>query len=143
MSQPPIESPPPPADPHPPGPPRRRISSRLAIGLVILALAVLHAVSRIIAGDIRGQFELIAIVGLFLFVALPTFFLARLLAKSHVGLFIHADPRTTTLVNTKRFKLVLRDEQNSLLVVQGFVLLLFLIMLGVVAIGVLLKWLTS
>src|SRR3989337_1079217 len=128
MSQPPIGPPPPSADPNPPGPPRPRISGRLAIGLVILALAVLYAVSRIIAGDIRGQFELIAIIALLLFVALPVFFLARLLAKSHIGRFIHANPRTTTLVNTKRFKLVLRDEPNSLLVVQGFVLLLFLIM---------------
>jgi hypothetical protein len=125
-----------------PGRATRRLYPRAIIALVVLGVALLHAVGRIITGDIRGQFELAAILALLLFVALPVIVLARLLAKSRIGRFIRADPRTTALITTKRFKLQLQHDSNRLLMAQAFVVLLFLLILIVAAVATVIRWVT-
>jgi hypothetical protein len=113
----------------------------MVIGLLVVGLALVHALGRIIGGDIRGQVELIAIVLLLVFVAFPVRLIAKSVGRSRLGRFIHANPRTSTLVDMKRLKVTVRDEPNSLLVVQVFAAVLFVLILVVAAMVAAVRWL--
>jgi len=124
---------------------RQRSSPRLStwalIGLVALGIALVHSISRIIAGDEMGQLELALILFVVLFASFPV--LTKALSGSRVGQFIRADQRTTPLVSTKRFKMFLQHDTNSFVVAQVFVGLLFLLILIVVAVAAILRWIAS
>jgi len=94
-----------------------------------------------LSGDIRGQFELAAVILVGLFIVLPVMILARLVARSRLGRFIHANPSTTRVYSSKKLVVNLVDEPNSLFVVQGLMLLLFLLAGAVSAVVLVMRWL--
>jgi len=118
-----------------------RLSTWALIGLAVLGIALVHSISKIIAGDEIGQLELALILFVVLFASVPV--LTKALSRSRVGQFIRADQRTTPLVSTKRFKLFLQHDTNSFVVAQVFAGLLFLLILIAVALAAIVRWIAS
>jgi len=120
---------------------RRRLSARVVIALGLLGLALIHAVSWIIAGDERGQLELAVILLVTLFASIAP--LTNALSRSRVGQFIRANPSSTTLVKTKRLTVRLDHDTNSFVVVQGFLAVLFILIVVMVLAAAAIRWITS
>jgi len=118
-----------------------RLSTWQLVGLVVLGIALVHSISRIIVGDEMGQLELALILFIVLFGSFPV--LTRALSRSRVGQFIRADQRSTPILSTKRFKLLLQHDTNSFVVAQVFVGLLFLLILIAVAVAAIVSWIAS
>ena len=124
----------------PTAPPQRQFSLGWVVIPAIYAFFILRAVVKIARGDFAGKVELVAVVAVTLFIVLPVVLLARLVSKSALGRFIHADPRTTRILNTKRLIVEIRDEPNAFLVAPALVFILFLLISIVGGTILLVRW---
>ena len=123
-----------------PPPPQRRFSLGWVLIPSIYAFFILRAIVKIARGDIAGQVELAAVVAVTLFLVVPIFLLARLVSKSALGRFLHADPRTTRILNTRKLIVEIREEPNAFLVGPALILILFLLISVVGGIVLLVRW---
>ena len=123
-----------------PPPPQRRFSLGWVLIPSIYAFFITRAIVKIARGDIAGQVELAAVVAVTLLIVLPVVLLARILSKSAFGRFLHADPRTTRILNTRRLIVEIREEPNAFLVGPALILILFLLIAIIGGIITLVRW---
>ena len=119
----------------------RRLSTRAIIVLILVAVALAHAIARILAGDERGQLELAVILLVILLASFPA--MVTFFSRSRVGQFIRAGRSTTTLLKTKRLTVLLENDRNSFVVAHAFVAFLLLLIIVLVLAAVAIRWLIS